>query len=267
MFVAITDRFYMRFLVWVALVALIPVCVFADDGQHRFYHLELGLQTGVSYYAGELAPHAFMSVGEVYGAQARIKIDPRWAVQVKGQRQRVVNYVHEGNEWGIIQGKYQVPMWHVDVMGEYNFFQLGLDEYNVQMKPVTPFLTVGVGMTVFNSFATNKENVYPRLAKGANKDFALYVPVGIGLKWKFAERWQFQLAWQHNLYMLNGDGLEGVITSVKSDDKKQDIQLNDSYGMNGGNVMNNDVTSTITAGIVFEFGRKRKTCVFCLFDR
>ena len=107
-----------RYLLWVALVALFPVCLFAEE-QHRFYHFEVGVQAGASYYVGELAPHVFMSSAEAYGAQMRIKINPRWAIQVKGQRQRVVNVLEDNNEWGVRAGRYQVPMWHMDVVGEY----------------------------------------------------------------------------------------------------------------------------------------------------
>ena len=84
-----------------------------------------------------------------------------------------------------------------------------------------------------------------------NERFAVYLPVGIGLKWKFAERWQLQLAWQHNLYVWNGDGLEGI------------DEFNNKHEMNGSNIMNNDVTSTLTAGVVFEFGRSKKVCLLC----
>ena len=38
------------------------------------------------------------------------------------------------------------------------------------------------------------------------------------------------------------------------------------YGMNGSNIMNNDVTSTLTVGVVFEFGREQKPCVMCTYD-
>lgn len=253
-----------RYLLWVALVALFPVCLFAEE-QHRFYHFEVGVQAGASYYVGELAPHVFMSSAEAYGAQMRIKINPRWAIQVKGQRQRVVNVLEDNNEWGVRAGRYQVPMWHMDVVGEYNFYQLGLDEYDIHMKSITPYIFLGVGGSVQNIYASNRVGEYPKMAKGTNKDFAMYIPLGIGMKWKFAERWQFQLAWQHNIYVMNGDGLEGVISKTKAN-KAQDALFNNSHGMNGSNIMNNDVTSTLTAGIVFEFGRKGKTCAYCLFD-
>ena len=242
-------------------VVLASVCVYSEESQHRFYYLEVGVQAGASYYVGELAPHVFMSTAECYGFQTRFKIDPRWALQLKGQRQRVVNNVKEGNEWGITPDQYQLPMWHIDVAGEYNFFQLGLDEYNIHMKNWTPYISLGIGMTVHNTFATSKEGVMVAVHfKDMNKlDYAMYIPVGVGFKWKFAERWHMEMLWQHNLYMLNGDGMEGVM------DKDRPDLLDDSYQMNGSNVMNNDVTSTFTLGLVFEFGAKKKACPYCNF--
>ena len=162
-------------------------------------------------------------------------------------------------------------MWHIDVAGEYNFFQLGLDEYNIHMKNWTPYISLGIGMTVLNKYASDGRDAYPRLAKGGTtKGYALYIPVGVGLKWKVADRWQLQFAWQHNLYMLNGDGLEGVIAGRKGGPDvwlaDQDKLLNNSHNMNGSNVMNNDVTSTLTVGVVFEFGVKKNRCLLCELD-
>ena len=88
----------------------------------------------------------------------------------------------------------------------------------------------------------------------------MYIPIGVGVKWKFAPRWQLQLAWQHQIYMSNGDGLEGVICQ---DDPSK---FNDSYQMNGSNILNNDIISTLTLGVVFEFAREKKVCVECQDD-
>lgn len=238
----------------------------AEEKASRFYFMEVGAQGGMSYYIGELAHHAFVSSAECFGAQARLKINPRWAVQIKGQRQRVINTLDQDNDWGAVPGKYQVPMWHVDVSGEYNFFELGLDDYNIHMRSLTPYISLGVGLTVFNEYASDKDG-FPKMAKGTNLDYAMYLPVGVGLKWKIADRWQLQLAWQHNVYLANGDGLEGVIVGCKGGDDPwiayQDKYLNNSHEMNGSNIMNNDLVSTLTVGVVFEFGRREGTCMYC----
>lgn len=238
--------------VWVLLV---PTRAF---GESKMYRLEAGVQAGAGYYVGELAPHAFMSTAEVYGAQLRCKIDQRWALQVKGQRQRVVNTIKKDNSWGFAEGKYTNPMWHFDVTGEFNFFRFGIDPYNIHMRAITPFIFLGIGFSAHNVYA-NDTLSYPVLETkvGSRIDYAMYIPIGVGLKWKFAERWQLQFAWQHNIYVMNGDGIEGVV------DRARPNILNNSYELNGSNVMNNDVTSTLTVGIVFEFAPDQKGCPFC----
>lgn len=238
------SHYYIGYLFAFAWIVSLPVSVYAkDDSQHQFYLMDVGVQGGAAYYVGELAPHVFMSMSETYGAQARLKINPRWAVQLKGQHQRVVNTLEAGNEWGVSAGKYQNPMWHVDVMGEYNFFLLGLNEYDIHMRPLTPYMALGVGMTVMGTSSSSIAGV------------AVYLPVAIGLKWKFAERWQLQVAWQHNVYVdKNGDALEG------------NSAFDNTYQMNGTNIMNNDITSTLTVGLMFEFGRENKPCVMCTYD-
>ena len=240
--------------------------VLAED---KFYRLEVGVQAGGAYYMGELAPYAFTSWSETYGLQLRCKIDERWAMQFKAQRQRVINKLRAENQWSLPEGRYQNPMWHFDITGEYNFFHFGIHEYDIRMHDVTPFMFVGVGFTAYNQYAINQPG-YPMLGwtSKVNKDnktvwdyqepgFAMYIPVGIGLKWKFAQRWQLQLAWQHQLYIVNGDGLEGEFS-----DEHPGL-LNNSHQMNGTNILNNDVTSTFTAGFVFEFAPDKKICVHC----
>ena len=191
---------------------------FADN---RMYHCEIGVQGGMGYYVGELAPHVFQSVSGAYGAQFRYKFDQRWALQAKIQHQRAC-----GN-----------PLWALDANAEYNFFRFGSQSHDYRVKQITPYISVGVGVGAYNDWKVG-----------------VYLPVGVGLKWKFADRWQLQAAWQHNVYVYNGDGLEGL------------PEYNNTHDLNGGNIMNNDVTSTIMLGIVFEFGKGAKICSFCRND-
>ena len=231
--------------------------------QPKVYRVELGFLAGAAYYMGELAPYAFTSISESYGLQVRCKIDQRWALQVKGVRQRVINKIESDNQWKLRAGTYQTPMWHFDLTGEYNFFRFGLDPYDIRMRRITPYISTGIGFTAYNKHA-NDSTAYPIWEVIDDQlDYALYIPVGIGLKWKFAERWQLQLAWQHQLYITKkGDGLEGGIYTRNSAGQPYNPLAN-SYEMNGRNILNNDVTSTLTVGIVFEFAPDKKICPYC----
>lgn len=254
---------------------LAPASVLAEN--NTMYRFELGAQVGAAYYMGELAPHPFMSTSETYGLQARCKINDRWAVQLKAQSQRVMNQFEVGNQWNVPANvKYQTPMWHFDITGEYNFFHYGFNAYDIKVRNFTPYIFAGFGFTFLNDNASFDQD-YPIL--GRNKvlhpndsiswertemDVALSIPVGVGFKWRFAPRWQLQVAWQHNLYIYNGDGLEGEIVPRTRDKKDGDYDLfNNAHGMNGINIFNNDVTSTITVGVVFEFLKDPGICVLC----
>jgi hypothetical protein len=60
-----------------------------------------------------------------------------------------------------------------------------------------------------------------------------------------------QAAWQHQIYIVNGDGLEGV------------DYFDNSHELNGVNILNNDYMSTLTVGVVYEFAQEKKKCYFC----
>lgn len=218
---------------------LLPLLAWGDT---RIYRCELGLQAGCGYYVGDATEHIFTRPLEVYGAQFRYKFDRRWALQAKAQRQRIT-YQDKDNV------RYCNPMWHVDVTAEFNFFRFGQREYDMRIKPITPYIFIGIGASVYNENASQWDaNSYPVVGK-STLCAAAYIPLGIGVKWKFAERWQLQLAWQHQIYLA--DNIEGLES------------LNNSYQMNGSNILNNDLTSSLTLGIVFEFAKEKATCRHC----
>ena len=230
---------------------LLPVCVWADT---RMYHCDFGIQAGMSYYVGDATRHIFMNPLETFGGQFRYKFDQRWALQAKAQRQRIT-FREQATEGSL----YYNPMWHVDVTGEFNFFRFGERGYDMRVKPITPYIFIGIGASIYNGQAAKgDDNVYPLLIGSGNKPkFGVYIPVGIGMKWKFADRWQLQVAWQHQIYFR--DNIEGI----SSLDGRQNPSTGKQYGMNGTNILNNDLTSTLTLGIVFEFAKEKKVCNVC----
>jgi hypothetical protein len=267
-------QFHIIFSLGLMWMLLAPALVLAED--EVMYRYEVGVQAGAAYYMGELAPHPFMSTSESFGLQLRAKIDKRWAIQAKGQRQRAFATIEPNNEWKIPSGRYQTSMWHFDVVGEYNFFQYGYNSNDFRVRNYTPYMFVGVGMTAHNESASTKQGFnlfgwHKSIDENGEEKweylepkFAVYIPVGIGFKWRFAPRWQILAAWQHNLYIANGDGLEGNIAHTSKEvDGKLVGPFNNQHGMNGANIFNNDVTSTITIGVAFEFLRDKKICVLC----
>ena len=127
---------------------------------------------------------------------------------------------------------YDVTRYNIEVSGEYNFFRFGISEYDIFVHDLSPFISVGVGA------AAAFDDVF--------KFQGIYIPVGVGFKWNFAPRWQLQGAWQHQVYLTKeGDNIDGSGENQTS------------------NIMNNDVLSTLTVGIVFEFAVQKYNCVVC----
>lgn len=237
---------------------------------------EVGVQVGVGYYVGDAAKMIFANPREVFGAHARYNFDSRWAMHAKVQRQRIV-YAYTPQPTDAdpapLSVKFQNPMWHFDVMAEYNFFRFGLHPYDSRIKPITPYLALGVGLTMSNKTATPyrlKELEYPRVQinKQDGEDGitfgGFYIPIAIGVKWKFAERWQLHASWQYQIYLK--DNIEGYMRGYDKPEaitKTEPAILNNSNNLNGFNILNNDLTSSLTVGVVFEFGTREKKCYFC----
>ncbi len=192
------------------------------SAQENRYKCELGLQGGLGYYVGDATEHIFNDVQWAAGAHFRYKFDYRWALQVKTQAQnlRIKNY---GDNL----------LTSLDVLGEFNFFRFGGKQYDTRIKPMTPYIFLGVGAGLHSNFSK----------------VGVYFPFGFGMKWKFAERCGLNVAWQHNLYFA--DNLEMV------------EHLDNTYAMNKANILKNDLTSSLTVGIVFEFAEVKKICKMC----
>lgn len=208
---------------------------YADD---RPYLCEFGLQGGVGYYVGDAVQHIFMYPQYAAGAQFRYKFDQRWALQVKGQWQQIKYPAPDEQGTPIKDELLTNQIANIDVCGEFNFFRFGAKQYDSRVKPLTPYIFLGVGVGIYNGY----------------KSAAAYFPFGFGLKWKFSSWCGLNLAWQHQLYFAD---------NLENREEYDNYPKKDDYNMNGSNILKNDLTGTLTLGIVFEFGKERATCRRC----
>lgn len=225
---------------------IVCICLAAQVSAQteHIYRCELGLQGGCGYYVGDATEVVFQDVREAYGLHFRYKFDQRWALQIKGLAHHI-----RGSEFAdgvrLEDIYWETQMVNLDVVGEFNFFRFGLRRYDSRIKPITPYIGVGIGASV--CLEPNWKLREGEHAVGAVVQ--VYVPFVVGVKWKFADRWQLQAAWQHNVYFA--DNLEGR------------SNMNNPQKLNGNNLLNNDITSQITFGIVFEFAQERGACRTC----
>lgn len=198
------------------------------SAQPKQFFCELGIRGGTGYYVGECASHVFNHPRWSAGGEARYKFDQRWSLRMQGLVHDI--YIPTSKNAG-----YDKMIGNIDVAAEFNFFRMGAKQYDKRVRPYSPFIFLGIGTSVFR---------YEKKPTAA-----AYIPLGIGFRWKFSQHCGLNLAWQHNIYF--SDKLEGQKLN------------NNRYELNGSNIFNNDLTSQITLGIVFEFVPKKKICLVC----
>ena len=259
------------------------------DGQkeEKEYNFDFGLLLGAGYYLGDACKVPFAQPRYVVGAQFRYKANNRrFALQIKAQRSCLAygytpmtttniadeytspfmsNVLPMENRYVRFTSPepptiYQTPMWSADMICEFNFFQFGAPSYDYRVKTFTPYLFLGIGGTMSNKEAIPAAIEAMPLVDRGRINLSAYIPVGVGMKWKIADRWQLQVAWQHQIYL--SDNLEGYLFGIDFFENKELMKLthgvlNNSHKINGFNILNNDITSTLTVGIAYEFGEQR----------
>jgi len=220
------------------LVMLLAASFSYVRADERMYRCEFGIEGGCGYYIGDATSLPFQNVREMYGANFRCRFDQRWNIQVQGIAHRIVGpYPNSDQKW-------TNQLINVDVAAEFNFFRFGAKSYDIRVKPLTPYIMLGVGASVHSQFSK----------------VAAYIPFGVGLKWKFAERFNLQLLLQNNLFFA--DNLE-YDRNANSNNELLKKSYHNPNGLNGANVFNNDITSTISLGLTIEFAKDKKICRAC----
>jgi len=214
-------------------VCLYPLQTHAQRLQRN--QLEIGLQGGLAYYVGDANPRLFQHVRESYGAEISYLFNQRWSLQLQGVGGRIAGL--PPTDQGLPDAKGELWNSHfvnIDAMARFNFLPFGMaTRYDPRVKQYTPYIFLGIGMSMLDGV----------------QRIAAYVPVGIGFRWICSEHVGMYLAWQHNICL--SDAIEPFEL------------YNDIHRMNGTNILNCDLTSTLQFGIVFEFAREKKICKFC----
>ncbi len=196
---------------------------FAQDDLH--YLLEFGALGGGSYYVGDATPYVFMNIRPAYGGYFRYKFDKRWNLTAKA--------LYSDVKGSFDNVEFKNRMVHLDASAEYNFLPYGIAKYDSRVKVYTPFMYLGLGATLHDSW----------------RKVGVYIPFGIGFKWNFTRHGHLSIMWQHQLYFA--DNLEGV------------DNLNNKNELNGWDVLNNDWVSTFVMSLSFDFMTRIKTCNQC----
>ncbi len=201
--------------------------------QEAPYKFDFGAGLGMSGYSGDASSSVFKHPGFVGEIGFRYLPDTRWAIRgvlstlsLSGNTADMDNVLPEGKEYS-----FSSQVYDLGARIEFNFFSYGIGETYKRLRRWTPYLVLGVGVTLASCDGNT--------AIGPN------VPMGAGIKYKLKERLNL--------------GLEFTMTKVFNDhvDGKE---LSDLTTIKSSFVKNNDWYSRLTIGITYEFGKRCETC-------
>jgi len=195
------------------------------NAQEDTYFAEIGVHGGSSYYLGDANNVLFKNAQLSYGLIYRQKFNPRLAAHLSWNSTTVAGD-------GLITNGTSFPYSNrvnaFDLAGEFNFFSYERKEYLPFSKTFTPFVFAGVGGVLGNSVAT------------------MSLPFGLGFKMMIGDRLNLNIIWSNRL--MFSDDLEGV------------PEFNEPAGLNGTNIFNNDMLSTLSVGITLNIWKKKCDC-------
>lgn len=198
------------------------------------YRFDTGAGVGMTGYLGDANTSNLWS-NPSWDAEIFLRyiVNPRWALKtnfyvggLSGDSSEMTNVFPNDRTY-----KFTTTFYEIGEMAEFNFFNYGIGETYRHLKRVTPYITAGVGGTMWKT-------------EGKTRG-AFTIPFGIGVKYKPSER--------VNL------GIEFLMKKTFSD-KLDGNYLDDPMGIESSFIKNTDWYSTLTFTVSYEFSKRCATC-------
>lgn len=215
-------------LTFVSAILLLSSPLVGQELDNNEYKAQIGISGGGTYYIGEANNLLFNNLRPAYGGYARYLINQRFALRAEFLSTVVAGAGFSDNN-----------VYVGDLCAEFNFFDLEKNPYKRFSKVFSPYIFTGISLF---------SNVY----KGQQTP-ETGLPFGIGFKLKLGHRWNLDIKWSNRL--LFADNLEGT-TAPSIPDK-----YNNYNNLNGTNLLNNDLHSTLTIGIGYDIWKKQCNCM------
>lgn len=216
----------------VILFTLVALAAPRLQAQEETYRFDVGAQVGMAGYLGDASSNIFGHPGFSGGVSWRYLPDARWVVRALLNVMSLSGDTADMDDVLPGQAQYSFKSTAYDLGGrvEFNFFSYGIGESYKKLRRWSPYLTVGLGVTLATC--------------GGESAFGVNIPMGAGIKYKLRERWNL--------------GLEFTMTKVFSD--HVDGELSDLYQIKSSFIKNTDWYSNISVSVTYEFGKRCSTC-------
>ena len=210
------------------LVAALQMNAQIDDE----YRMEVGVGTGLVGYLGDynsnitkcLQPSGALVLRRNFNPYMGLKLTGTVG-KLKGSYKDEKTYYPENTEYSFSRS-----IVDVSVSYEYNFWPYGTGFDYRGAQRFTPYIYIGLGGTYVTG--------------DSNNTFAMNIPLGLGVKYKIAERLNLGLEW--GIHFAMSDKLDGVVDpyTIKS----------------SGAFKNKDAFTTLQLSLTYSFAAKCKTC-------
>lgn len=219
----------MRSVVIAALLAFVASVHAQTDPE---YKLELGGGIGMVSYQGDFSSGLFKNLQPMFTVLAKYRFDPRRAValnvsygQLKGSSEDVKTYYPLTTTYD-----FKSKVADVGLRLEYNFWPFGTGYEYRGAKRLTPYVAIGLGMTIAKAEGKS--------ATGVN------MPIGVGVKYKMGDRLNLAAEWA--MHFTSSDELDGI---------------KDPYGIkSSGLFKNTDCYSHLRLSLSYDLWAKCRTC-------
>ncbi len=197
------------------------------------YRLEIGGGIGAVTYLGDFNGNIFKEIQPMGSLLAKYRFTPRMAVafnasygQLKGSSRNAGTY------YPIETYTFKSSLVDMGLRYEYNFWPYGTGQEYRGAKRLTPYIYIGMGLTLAKPNTTN------------SMETAFNIPLGGGVKYKLGDRLNLGVEW--TIHFTTSDLLDGV---------------KDPYGIkSSGLFKNTDCYSQLRVSLTYDLWAKCKTC-------
>jgi predicted porin len=196
------------------------------------YKLELGGGIGMASYQGDFNSSPFKNLQPMFTVLAKYRFDPRRALalnvsygQLKGSSKDAKTYYPLTTDYD-----FKSNVADVGLRFEYNFWPFGTGFEYRGAKRLTPYVAIGLGMTIAKADGKS--------ATGVN------MPIGVGVRYKLGDRLNLAAEWA--MHFTSSDELDGI---------------KDPYGIaSSGLFKNTDCYSHLRLTLSYDIWAKCRTC-------
>lgn len=219
----------------ISILAILLLSLFSHRAAaQEDYRFDIGGGLGMTGYLGDAnTANLWQRPGWDFEALFRYIANPRFAFKTNfyvgslgGDSSKMTNVFPDGNTY-----KFSTTFYELGEMAEFNFFNYGMGETYRKLKRISPYITAGVGITMWTV--------------GGKTGAAFNIPLGVGLKYKLSTRWN--LGFEFLMKKTFSDKLDGEV-------------LADPLGIKSSFMKNTDWYSTMSITISYEFSKRCAVC-------